>query len=638
MLNFQNKKIFYTLKEYQNNYNILLKNYLHQHVDFDELMFLEIEMQFYNLCYDNSNVVIGDIGYGPQYCINGGYCELLVPEINDAISVGDSYNFELSTKYNTSFSKILQFLIDKKNKTSIAEKNKFNPILNSCGSPEIKDLFINILHNNLSLFNAINQIKNITTSDTYDLFLNEFNSVYNHLICEFMFSFDEDTILAAIGTYQYNLSFVYLSEEEISKVKTFIRDIGVYKTVFNAFGFSSIAKKNSTKLVHLNNLMIDYCNGFFHDTIDGFENLISLKNVFEHLNKGKVNSVSSSNNEYIDKSKQKKVDITYIYDIFLDNKDILPISILNAFNNVGNFEHLYINEKDDKILNSYGLDSFDSLPGETLIEYYCLEENYLNLLSKIKNKTYIFFDKLPLDLYLYEYAKAFQKGYIDFEKNLNQKQTTIEEPQEQKALKIFSYVLNAKYKNGYFGDISENHEAIKDRKGRYISNDEFSEWGFQGGQYYKAWVIILNNPIVFESFFLKHSKSFLPTDATKNTFQDNQPKINNVLKSTIEDYLEEFKPYVNGAGYDVLINALFEYFSNGNFPDLKSKINFKRINKKRLGWALKELHKSEKTGNLDIEYFRFAQENINLFEKEVIAKENFNKSNFYKAFTSNPAK
>ena len=54
--------------------------------------------------------------------------------------------------------------------------------------------------------------------------------------------------------------------------------------------------------------------------------------------------------------------------------------------------------------------------------------------------------------------------------------------------------------------------------------------------------------------------------------------------------------------------------------------------------ALKELYKSEKTDNLDVEYFRFAQENINLFEKEVIATEKFNKSKFYKLFTTNPAK
>ncbi|MEN9909195.1 MAG: hypothetical protein RLZZ540_2344 [Bacteroidota bacterium] len=113
---------------------------------------------------------------------------------------------------------------------------------------------------------------------------------------------------------------------------------------------------------------------------------------------------------------------------------------------------------------------------------------------------------------------------------------------------------------------------------------------------------------------------------------------NNVLKSTIEDYLEEFKTEINGDGYTILIDALFEYFSKGIFPVLTSKINFKRINKKRVGWSLKQLYRSEKTSNLEIEYFRFAQENINIFKDEIIVAENFNKSKFYKVFTTNPAK
>jgi hypothetical protein len=292
MANFQNKKIFYTLKEYQLNYDILLKQHRDQHEDFDVFTFLESEIQFYKLCYDNSTLEIRD------------YSELIIPEINEAISVGDNYNFELSNKYKISFSKIINFLKDKKNETFIAEQNKYNADLNSCGSQEVMELLINILYHNLTPFNAINQIKNITTADTYDLFLKEFNSVYLHIICEFMYSFDEDIILKAIEKFQHNLSFVYLSEKEISDAKSYIREFGEYKTIFNNFIFSSVEKENSTKLVHLNDLMIDYCNGIFHDPIKGFENLISLKEVYEHLNKGKVNSVSISNNDNIEKRKE----------------------------------------------------------------------------------------------------------------------------------------------------------------------------------------------------------------------------------------------------------------------------------------------------------------------------------------------
>lgn len=113
---------------------------------------------------------------------------------------------------------------------------------------------------------------------------------------------------------------------------------------------------------------------------------------------------------------------------------------------------------------------------------------------------------------------------------------------------------------------------------------------------------------------------------------------NDFLKSTIEEHLEEFEDDIMHNGYKILVDALYQYFSCNKFPVLKSKIKFKSINKKRVGWALKELYKCEKRENLDIEYFRFAQENINLFANEIIEKENFYRSNFYKMFTTNPAK
>ena len=90
--------------------------------------------------------------------------------------------------------------------------------------------------------------------------------------------------------------------------------------------------------------------------------------------------------------------------------------------------------------------------------------------------------------------------------------------------------------------------------------------------------------------------------------------------------------------YSVLVNALYCYFTTSKFPKLERKIIFKRVNKKKVGWALKEVYKNLKTDNLDVEYFRFALENINLFEKETIKTEGFLQSKFYKAFTTNPPK
>ena len=189
MVNFQNKKIFYTLKEYQSNYNNLLKEYLNQHEDFDELMFLDIEMQFYSLCYDNSNVILGDIGYGPQYCINGGSCELLIPEINNALStfifeINDGYNIELSTKFNASFNKILKFLIAKMDRARTASSNPFTAVGKNIFASET--YYENLINDPLynpeneyqilkSKFKEDYHSKTAHLKDTNDYFLQEFD-------------------------------------------------------------------------------------------------------------------------------------------------------------------------------------------------------------------------------------------------------------------------------------------------------------------------------------------------------------------------------------------------------------------------------------------------------------------------------
>jgi hypothetical protein len=81
---------------------------------------------------------------------------------------------------------------------------------------------------------------------------------------------------------------------------------------------------------------------------------------------------------------------------------------------------------------------------------------------------------------------------------------------------------------------------------------------------------------------------------------------------------------------------MLEYISKGSFPKLEKKIIFRQMDKKCIGWALKEIYKSFRTEKLPIELFRFAQQNINLFEKEVIVEDNFHQSSFYKSFTTKP--
>jgi hypothetical protein len=113
---------------------------------------------------------------------------------------------------------------------------------------------------------------------------------------------------------------------------------------------------------------------------------------------------------------------------------------------------------------------------------------------------------------------------------------------------------------------------------------------------------------------------------------------NDLTKSTIEDCLVDIIDDINNDDYKILVDALCLYFTTDKFQKLKHKIRFKSVNKKKVGWALKEIYKNLKMEKLSIEYFQFAKDNINLFEKEEIDNEDFKNSRFYKYFTTNPTK
>ena len=287
-------------------------------------------------------------------------------------------------------------------------------------SNKAKIVLVEILIKKASLVDVVDCIDNNSNIETKQLLVDELINTYRLISNEFMFKVNEADITDALETNSNNLEYVFIGEGDYPKIQAFVRDINGYRTVYNVDGLLKVEFENSIKLVLLNNLMIDYFNGFFANEIEGFENISHYK---------------------------------------------------------------YINK-------------------------YLLE----------------------------------------------------------------------KYRE------SKNIENLQETEKNIIVED------------------------------------------------------NNYERSTIEDYLEQFKELIINNTYESFIHAYLQYFKKGNFPVLNKKIIFKRMNKKRLGWELKELYKSLKTDNLDIDFFRFAQQNINLFEKEIIVEVNFNKSKFYKAFTTNPNK
>tara|TARA_R110001583_G_scaffold171820_3_gene325556 strand:- start:1217 stop:2230 length:1014 start_codon:yes stop_codon:yes gene_type:complete len=120
-----------------------------------------------------------------------------------------------------------------------------------------------------------------------------------------------------------------------------------------------------------------------------------------------------------------------------------------------------------------------------------------------------------IDIYYNEYSKGFNKGYNEFENSIKDSNTIFSTSNEQIAFKIYSQIKQDGFTNK-IGDFKlvNNSLVNKDIEDKIclennikiiyqLTESNFFESGINGGKFYKAWELILNNPTVFEPIFLK---------------------------------------------------------------------------------------------------------------------------------------
>jgi hypothetical protein len=156
--------------------------------------------------------------------------------------------------------------------------------------------------------------------------------------------------------------------------------------------------------------------------------------------------------------------------------------------------------------------------------FYLNLKHYEYLEHRLKNGNCFDKDYNKLDVqniypfYKY-YNDGFLKGYNEFENSLKNHTALFNITNEQIAFKIYSRVTQSGYikeNDGGFLLVSDSRDKEIDEKicKEYgikfvikIYEENFFKSGFEGGEFYKAWEIILNNPTVFEPIFLKNIKN-----------------------------------------------------------------------------------------------------------------------------------
>ncbi len=130
--------------------------------------------------------------------------------------------------------------------------------------------------------------------------------------------------------------------------------------------------------------------------------------------------------------------------------------------------------------------------------------------------------------YYYEYGKGFNNGYSNFESNLKINDSLFSVTNEQIAHKVYSRVKRDLFKLndgritiGY--TLGENDKMLSEiskenniKHPLVLKKESFFKSGINGGEFYKAWEIILNNPTLFEQFFINNKTKGLEKEVIEN--------------------------------------------------------------------------------------------------------------------------
>lgn len=196
-----------------------------------------------------------------------------------------------------------------------------------------------------------------------------------------------------------------------------------------------------------------------------------------------------------------------------------------------------------------------------------------------------------------EYAKGFQQGYNDFLKDIIDNKDNLSSSEAIRFQRIKDYVFN----------LLHNEPGFSETVGKGIENT-FSRWyedGKEGGYYYRAWYLILDNHLAFSPLFeiatkygkSKVSKPLCPEPSLFNRFDEikekfynsNDGKPSKIQKAAMIDLLsnrgyfgKQAKPKNGKNPVRVWQSIAANYFDEPILAELESSKKNERQNHKTL--------------------------------------------------------
>lgn len=199
------------------------------------------------------------------------------------------------------------------------------------------------------------------------------------------------------------------------------------------------------------------------------------------------------------------------------------------------------------VYNFFIIDSHYSRLEKNLSRGDCFDENH---------------KKINLDNiydYLEPFNKGFINGYFEFETSLTKGNSVFNVSNEMLAYKIYARIKRDSMmsnKSGGFTYCTFNHstkdifDSIKKENNLknvlLLTKENVFKSGFEAGEFYKAWKLILNNPTIFEPIFLTNAElevkelETLAIDLSDTTATE---KIIYLQKLGVIDFLRTKQPF-----------------------------------------------------------------------------------------------
>jgi hypothetical protein len=186
--------------------------------------------------------------------------------------------------------------------------------------------------------------------------------------------------------------------------------------------------------------------------------------------------------------------------------ETIPKAILNEFKKF-EFTTIYkCIDKDNQI-------KFSEIPNdfESPFLFLCKKKYFQNFSEYLKSGVFKMYNAKELISLFDNYSKGFSYGYKNYEDSIK-KQTSLFNPSNEHLTKIiFNRVHELNENDGrfipesFYLDMEYRKINNLNNQEYFLDSHEFYKLGVNGGEFFKAWDIILKNAVIFEDIFSHHN-------------------------------------------------------------------------------------------------------------------------------------